>query len=1398
MRESALYSDQSFGQDALWLDKLALDQKQAMLFILRGGYDSLSYPQYPIGIIPGGIYRTASGIHASAGGDMSERLRYINRTLLYHNQQNFQKLYNDESANARFLYLNSYRKIGSYEEFADMEVETLAGYGFPATYCTLISDDDNVIPDCSRDVILDRLSNGQFYNRGIEFVFPKSNLDTHFFYIDRKANTLFRVQHLKKVLENDYFKFLLPTDESRSGLKSDLVDLLKKLTTTQNSVLFITKVIDFMQRHRFSTVSAAMFDLTHLFINRKLQSIVQSNRVMQHIDGQLKNLWTMRGFYISSLTHLDDTLGRYNIDLNDFAQFIKDNFINEIYQYFGSRQDSIDDIVLDNLFYKSIFDIEVGGCNLDPTYEPIIVDDDAKIPDGLSDIVYIDKKSGQIIFRQALTIVSQDVLLPLLSNIFTKTNPTQIEGAIKTHLLKLAYFHTKESIGAEILRIIKLNKAGYLATTFQSDNRGEYFLLANIPDSGYQAHKVHVDITDKAIKLSRVQTIDTNFTVKSYSYFDPSINYFLPENNLFTSKISRHKKFNYLFSQYKDLLSDRFRNLLFNIKEELKNQHVVVALPFFKEHSVLIQHVLQCIKFHAGSTLHILLISNLLPDDFEIRLSQVQAAIDKLPPANVYLYPINTNEINQLNIWMSNKLLAFKLMIELYHLLVQAGLSFARAYLMESDIFNSSDWWKKLSDLTIEKEEIVLLDYSVQCRLEGGSLENMTPRVDVKENIFYKLIEKPLTSILFGREVGAIMGSSYGFGSKAIDVISQINQSSSKAQSIESLIISAFDYINVRTVDVGNKIHYASSVIDERFGYRVLGFVEGIVSNLGKLLRVRANLKHNIIIEIDNELANALQSSEFRTAYDVALETVGHFSEVYAELLGHERAATMLLQIKSQCIHPIEWLEMIMRSILLSQNVSPSTLIEYLAALQPLAVLMMPHFTKSGITIQRDQIIDLVELLIQASATTVQSSDILLFTNSSQRGKDYLLSDIQGEYEAFCHLLVTLGLVEDEEDPIINVPIGSNLVIAGDLVDCYSDQSELYVRACLRKISMDRSIDREGLLQSLRCVFGEGISSLEDLDYDILSKQPRDLQSLIAAYKTYLLTNMVMVGQKINNGDPSKGNVFVLLGNHEADLLSGKIYYRSLQKTFLLNMLGIPGTFEHEWKDKVTNLAPRFQQGKIVEFRDAPERFIGSIELLRWINGFPTAIVSRGNLIMHAGPGEKLLDSINDGSIKSVEQICTKMFELRSIAIEKDGIYQAESIYDLHRNISYLVDNTHRLVPMLNLLNCKLLAVGHSPYLVMQALGIETSDSNIGKYPYLLSQTGLINDRLIKLDGAVKYNARNMSAVIVDNELIASVGSDGVKNIYNVMDKSHISHQEIQRAAGVDKALKQLLGHDYH
>lgn len=1393
-----MYSDESFSQDVLWLDKLASDQKQAVLFILRGGYDSLSYPQYPTGIIPGGIYRAASGINVPEGVSVSERLGYINQTLLYHRQQNFQKLYNDDSDNARFLYLNSYRKIGSYEEFADMEVETLAGYGFPATYSTLISDDDNAIPDCSRDVILDRLSNGQFYNRGIEFVFPKSNLDTHFFYIDRKANTLFRAQHLKKVLENDYFKFLLPTNESLSGLKADLADLLKKLTTTQDPILFITKIIDFMQRHRFSTVSAAMFDLAHLFINHKLQSIVQSNRVMQHVDAQLKSLWTMRGFYIPSLTHLDDVLSRYDINLNDFAQFIKDRFLNEMYQYLGAQPDGLDDLVLDNLFYESIFSIEASGCSLDPTYEPVTVSDDAKIPEGLSDLLYFDTKSGQMIFRQALTIVSQDILLPLLSKIFTKNNPTPVEAAIKTHLLKLAYFHTKESIGAEILRIIKLNKAGYLATTFQSDNRGEYFLLANIPENGYQAHKVHVDITDKTIKLSRVQTIDTSFTVKSYSYFDPSINYFLPENNLFTSKISRHKKFNYLFSQYKDLLSDRFRNLLFNIKEELQNQHVVVAFPFFKEHNVLIQHVLQCIKFHAGSTLHILLISNLPPDDFEIRISQVQAAIDKLPPTNVYLYPINTSEINQLNIWMSNKLLTFKLMVELYQLLVQSRLNFTKAYLMESDIFNSADWWKKLSEITIEKEEIVLLDYSVQCRLEGGPLENTTPRVDVKENIFYKLIEKPLTSILFGREVGAIMGSSYGFGSKAIDVIAQINQSSPKAQSIESLIISAFDYISVRTVNVGNKIHYASSVIDERFGYRVLGFVEGIVSNLGKLLRVRVNLKHNIVIGIDEGLASALESSEFRTAYDAALETVGHFSEVYAELLGRERAATMLSQIKSRGFQPLEWLEVIIRSILLSQTVGPNTLIEYLASLQPLAVLMMPHFATPGITIQRDQIINLVESLIQAGTTTVQSSDILLFTDSSQRGKDYLLSDIQGEYEAFCHLLVGLGLIDDAEDPIINVPMGSNLIIAGDLVDCYSRQPESYARACLKKISMDRTIDREGLLQSLRCVFRSSVDSLENLDYGTLSKQPHDLQNLIAAYKTYLLANTVMVGQKINNSDPSKGNIFVLLGNHEADLLSGKIYYRSLQKTFLLNMLGISGTFEHEWKDKVINSAPRFQQGKIVEFRNEPERFIGSVELLRWINSFPTAVVSRGNLVMHAGPGEELLDAINNGSIKSVEQICTKMFELRSAAIERDGIYQAESIYDLHRNISYLVDNTYRLVPMLNLLNCKFLAVGHSPYLVMQALGIETNDSNIEKHPYLLSQTGLINDRLIKLDGAVKYDANNMSAVIVDNELIASVDNQGVKNIYNGKEKSHTSHQQIQKAIGIDKALKQLLDHDYH
>lgn len=47
-----------------------------------------------------------------------------------------------------------------------------------------------------------------------------------------------------------------------------------------------------------------------------------------------------------------------------------------------------------------------------------------------------------------------------------------------------------------------------------------------------------------------------------------------------------------------------------------------------------------------------------------------------------------------------------------------------------------------------------------------------------------------------------------------------------------------------------------------------------------------------------------------------------------------------------------------------------------------------------------------------------------------------------------------------------------------------------------------------------------------------------------------------------------------LLGNHEIDLLSGAWYYRSLQKSFLLNLCGVTGTWCLEYRDYLRANSP--------------------------------------------------------------------------------------------------------------------------------------------------------------------------------------------------------------------------------
>lgn len=180
--------------------------------MLPGGIESLNYPGYPTGLI-----KSTSPISANNPNEVKHASgRYIYCTeILSDNTKKIQPKH--------LLYLNSYKKVETFNDYSDFQVETLVNYGFPAIYCSEVEPKTNTLSSCSEDVILDRLRSGNVYNRGI--IFDIADKDA-FFQIDRKSATLFRTQHLKSVLSSDRFESIRPDPNQVIGLSNEYKCLL--------------------------------------------------------------------------------------------------------------------------------------------------------------------------------------------------------------------------------------------------------------------------------------------------------------------------------------------------------------------------------------------------------------------------------------------------------------------------------------------------------------------------------------------------------------------------------------------------------------------------------------------------------------------------------------------------------------------------------------------------------------------------------------------------------------------------------------------------------------------------------------------------------------------------------------------------------------------------------------------------------------------------------------------------------------------------------------------------------------------------------------------------------------------------------------------------------------------
>ncbi|HJP96539.1 MAG TPA: hypothetical protein VJ843_04160 [Candidatus Saccharimonadales bacterium] len=1357
------YSQVSWLADEQAISKFSQKGVAKYQHLLSGGYESITYNGYPTGLIKISSAE-ARVIRKSVAGRTSSRLSYMQKVLA--------APYISDAPQS-LLHLNSYKKVESFNDYSDLEVETLINYGFPAIYCSCLDSKNKSLSDCSEDIVLDRLRMGSVYNRGIKFDIKNNDA---FFFIDRKAATLFRTQHLKAILQKDTFSILAPSQDSIRFLGGDLISLISKLSNTKEPTLFLERIIDFNRKHPFSTVSSAMFELTHYWLNQHTQSVVVSNRIMQDIDPGLKKHWTMRGYSLGSSANVADVFDGRDLSFGNFADYIKASFLEELSQYYGDNQENLYDLALDNIFYAKINQLETVA-SLDPSTEA--VDSIPRIPAELKDFLYYDEDEKRIVFEKAITgLDNLGDLLMVQGNQF-----------LVNHLYKLVYIHVKESIGAEVLRIIKLNKLGYVATTLQPDNRGEYFLLASISDESVNARRVHIGIEDEQATFTELDPIDVSFAIKTYADFDPTLNYFLPENNILSLKTTRAKRFMQVYKAKESYVADIF-SIYYAPKVNRSKKQIVAAFPFFKEREVLIENINEFISSHeAKGDLHVLLISNLTQSEFDVLISKIEVKIGSSHRGseNIFLYPINTAEINAINLWMSNKILCFMLGTYFTDFLIQEGLGVDRFYMIESDIFNSKSWWTKYSREQVGRNDLLLLKFIVYARSEAEAASK-EPLLDIKENVFYELFEKPLMQVFHGGFSGVITGSSYCFGPEAVKKVQYSIKRSLMVQSIEWHLLNTKSLLNIRQLEVDKKIHYTSSVIDDRFGHRILGLFEGLLENYQHLLLSRINGNDDVTFGINGDLPQVLDGDYYTEVREQAIKISSYFDGVYSDVLGKDEFQKIMNSLVNNSLTFDQWIKVLLVYFKTCQGKPQGVVIELLNSLQPLSVLAFGCLMGEKYQTTKESIEATLKGLEIINKKLKQETRQIVNIKTEATKRQFIISDIHGEYGLLCDAMSKLGLLSDG---IIKMPKGSSLVIAGDMLDCYSGVPLDEAGRILHELVMDSSVQISEIEEALQVIVGQKEFRLSE--ESLSSIDMRVKKELINAYKSYKVLKLIWQSYLFNNENSEYGNVVALLGNHEVDLLNGRLFYCSLQKSFLLNMLGVGGAHELEFKAFKEGKAPLYSTGEIAKYIERPHGYIHLTAMLSWLANQPIGASMDNILIMHSGPTKTLMSRIDEGSIKNKYEADRYLSGLRDTALTADDIYFLPSIFDFRTEVDTLVSGTRTLRPFLSMYGCEFLAIGHSPYLNFQVMGMPTDKETLKSYPKILHAVGMINDTVVKVDSGLKEDPVSVSLLVVfDDKLSSFSTSNGIEAIYDFKTGLETSAVDIRRALGVANLIERI------
>lgn len=1333
------------------------------------------------------------------------------------------------------LYTNTYKRIPEYAKEASIKVDTLLSYGIPGLYTSPVAEENGkFFSECTKDIILDRKQSGIDYNRGVLITGKVTEKKEEvFFYIDRKINIVYLNTFIRKILLKKEFSNFAPSEESIKQLSNKTLELYNTLSqTTTNNKEKLQAIIEFCAHESFSIIGFLLFEIVHEFFTQFGYSVYDCNQILRQFDESQNELWSMRAFKLkkySDISKVLESLNNNKILPQDLESWIVEELFDRMPLFIGDNHENLEECSFNSLFSKQLYELEKFEKRIDLYTAKLEEAVEINIPDDLKVILTLAQShnTSYLRFNKKLNRNEEDRLV----NAQTNENARRtIQEILKTQYLKLCYFHVKESFGAANMRFLANQKGGFIAAPLQPDTRGEFLLIPYFNESEIECSRVRLIVeNDKVELLDRLEGFKFDLGIRNYSDYDNSLFYSISLNYEKGQIITTNKE-KYLFKHVQE-------NLYLELVEKIKSLKLenykdkpfsVITLPFFKEDepvSNIIKSLNNTYNLKDEYQL-LLLVSNLDRRSFFSRMTQLENdLIGTNIRKNLLIVSLNSEGINEINLWHSNKFLSVKLGIDLVKYLTSTGLEVKGLLSLEANILNFDDFAEVFRNAEFDSEEIALPCYKTQVKNEG---ESIVYTDDNCATPLEQILVYPITKLYLDLPLPNLYGGVFWVGKKYISELeSSSDETLSKAIMIEASLIPLLKKNNFRQIYINKRDVAPSITFLEKYYIWMRSSIESLFIGIDSEIKTSRvtlspeNLCEKLILQKLN-----FEEEQIKSIINETIRLLNYYSQIYKDFLSKSLNADILkvldLEVGSKEIFAKE---------LLRLNIWNRALKELFD--------LYPKLTEVE---KNDLLLAFKPLFMLCVIKAATQNQVGWFDDSSmvKEIKDkstrvFTVSDLHSRIDLFKIVLDKNNLIDDE---VISLKENEYFIINGDSIDFFfkgeydkdidleakqlsekypldwayeiingshlSTEFDSYFRKIVYKIYSGLPVWHLPIKESLerKIYFGyeEYFIPYDNNSYifrpDLLPEEIKSDEIKQLFFKSALafdigelrrsliggLSSFLTLKFLYNSWEQNGDKIIIQLGNHEADWLSGKWQFRSLQKNFLsMLVFQKPGLSVLEKKD-FDQSKQRYGYGEILDIQNTLEggeiissKLAKKGILFWWLWNKSSAIIStHDTLFVHGGITKDLLRVMSKEEYKNLNVLMkfnSQLIKDKNEYSFKKGLLSSSgegSILSPDAHDDFLYNNLREVLLLLKGLGLKRIAVGHNAYLGLTESADEIIKELSNSQLEYRNTIQFIGKYIIKLDVALKDGNDKVQVLVINTDgKVYILGHDGISSVYS-------------------------------